>query len=285
MMTDETGRDRIRRLQRQWAEARGLAVDAKDNLADYRQNLRTSLSKRAVDAFSIGATAELVDSANGGAAKMRALYSSSALAVNVFDYWLSHDAGVLLRALRVDGKPMSLEFEAPLRTGYGTPPQLDVLIRLSGGGLVGIESKFTDWMTKKSKQAEKLSPYFQVDGSSSYWSRAGLAASHQLAKSILDKPDTFQVLEVPQLLKYALGLQKAAGQKPWSLLYLYYAGSGEIAQMHEDELARFAATVGTEVHFSSMTYQSLFASLASMPSDVDPTYVAYLHERYFAGGE
>ena len=285
MMTDETGRDRIRRLQRQWAEARGLAVDAKDNLADYRQNLRTSLSKRAVDAFSIGATAELVDSANGGPAKMRALYSSSALAVNVFDYWLSHDAGVLLRALRGDGKPMSLEFEAPLRTGYGTPPQLDVLIRLSGGGLVGIESKFTDWMTKKSKQAEKLSPYFQVDGSSSYWSRAGLAASHQLAKSILDRPDTFEVLEVPQLLKHALGLHKAAGQKSWRLIYLYYAGSGDIAQTHDDELARFMAAVGNEVHFSVMTYQALFASIESMPNDVDHEYVAYLRERYFAGGK
>ncbi len=284
-MTDETGRDRIRRLQREWAEARGLAVDAKDNLADYRQNLRTSLSKRAVDAFSIGATAELVDSANGGPAKMRALYSSAALAVNVFDYWLSHDADPLLRALRVNGKPMSLEFEAPLRTGYGTPPQLDVLIRLSGGGLVGIESKFTDWMTKKSKQAEKLSPYFQVDGSSSYWSRAGLAASHQLAKSILHTPDTYQVLEVPQLLKHALGLHKAAGQKPWSLLYLYFAGSGDIARTHDDELARFTAAVGHEVHCSVMTYQALFASIERMPSDVDPEYVAYLRERYFAGGK
>lgn len=283
MMTDETGRDRIRRLQREWAEARGLAVDAKDNLADYRQNLRTALSKRAVDAFRISATAELVDSANGGPAKMRALYSSSALAANLFDYWSSRDAGPLLRALHIDGTPTSLEFEAPLRTGYATPPQLDVLIRLSGGGLVGIESKFTDWMTKKSKQAEKLSPYFQVDGSSSYWSRAGLAASHKLAKSILDTPDRFEVLDVPQLLKHALGLHKAAGQKPWRLVYVYYAGSGAIATSHDDELARFTAAVGTEVHFSSMTYQALVASLVNAPSDVDAEYVAYLRERYFAG--
>lgn len=282
-MTSETARDRIRRLQREWAEQRGLAVDALGYLPDYASNLRAPFSPKALKAFSTGAGSELEDSAKGGPAKMRALHSSAALAANVFDYFSDRDAQPLASALGVSGRPTAIDFEVPLSTGSGgIPPHLDLVIRLQGGGLAGIEAKFTEWMVKKSKQAEKLSPYVSVDGKSSYWSRAELPSAHKLVKMILGTPDTFQVLDVPQLLKHALGLKRAARGKAWSLIYLYYEGGGEIAERHDSELAQFSAAVGAELHFSALTYQSVISDLVREPSALDPAYVAYLRERYIA---
>jgi len=282
-MNEETERDRIRRSQRAWATQRGLAVDALGYVASYSANLQAEMSTATHEAFTNGAGAELLDSVTGSQAKMRALHSSSALVVNGFDYWTSRDASLLLRALGIGGTLQSLQLEVPLRTGAGgIPPHLDVLLRLTDGTLIGVESKFTEWMAKKSKQAAKLSPYFREDHSTSFWLRAGLTESHQLAKSMLNEDAVFEVLDVPQLLKHMLGLCTAADGKPWTLLYLFYAGSGDMAVAHEREIARFHAAVGDEVRFMSMTYQALFAALSEIVDAQHDTYLSYLRERYFA---
>lgn len=279
--SDETARDRIRRLQREWATNRGLSVDARGYVSDYRKNLRVNLSPRALKAFSQGADSELRDGPNDSPAKMRALHSSSALAVNVFDYWVTRDASPLLGTLGIEGTVASMEFETPLKTGFGgIPPHLDVLFRLDGGRLVGVEAKYTEWMSKKSKQPEKLIPYFHVDGTS-FWSRAGLDGAHTLAKSIVDKRTVFEVLDVPQLLKHILGLRVAAVGKPWSLLYVYYAGAGEIAELHATEIQKFTDAVGAAAGFTALSYQTVFASLAEVPGNIDQAYMAYVRERYF----
>lgn len=282
-MIDETERDRIRRMQRQWAEQRGLTVDDSGNVASVDDNLRAAMSTATLKSFRDAASAELVDGKTGSPAKMRALAAPSALIVNMFDYWTARDATPLLRAFGISGTAQSVRLEIPLFTGSaGLPPHLDVLLRLNDGSLVGVESKFTEWMVKKSKQAAKLSPYFSESHATSYWSRAGLTASHQLAKSMLNDNIVFEVLDVQQLLKHMLGLGKAAGGKPWTLLYLYYAGAGEIATIHDAEIARFSAAVGNEVQFVSLTYQGFFKSLSAGAGEQHAEYFGYLRQRYFA---
>ena len=69
-----------------WATARGLSPAENGYLPTYQDNLFHQLSETALASFARGSGNELVDAA-GRPAKMRALHSSSALAVNVFDYF------------------------------------------------------------------------------------------------------------------------------------------------------------------------------------------------------
>ena len=117
-------------------------------------------------AFEEGGGGELKD--GWRPAKMKALHSSSALAVNFFDYWTTRDKASLLKAMGIDGDSAeSLCFEAKFPTSLsGQPPNLYVATKLCSGNTIGIESKFTEWMTKKTKAtksserfAEKYFPY------------------------------------------------------------------------------------------------------------------------------
>ena len=209
-----------------------------------------------------------------------ALHSSSALGVNVFSYWESRaDLRPLLSAIDLPGDTGVLEFERKLPTGAGgTPPNLDVVITLADGTLVGIESKFTEWMTPKPGLGARLAPYVSDDGSS-YWSRAGLPSADCIAKALYDGREKYEYLDVQQLFKHALGLARQAAGAPWSLRYVYLGAPGAAGNDHAEEIARFSAAVGEELRFSAITYQSLFASLAGAPT-VDATYLAYLRDRY-----
>jgi len=71
---------------RTWAARAGLVADGKGYLPCVEDNLFRPMSPGARTTFDRGSGSELKDR-NGVPAKMRAVHSSSALAVNVFDYW------------------------------------------------------------------------------------------------------------------------------------------------------------------------------------------------------
>ena len=50
-------------------------------------------------------------------------------------------------------------------------------------------------------------------------------------------------LDVPQLLKHAIGLDRAAGSQSWALRSVYFAGPGF---SHDARIGRFVAAVGDE---------------------------------------
>ena len=163
-MPTPSDRTAVLSAQRAWAKTHRLTVDDKGYLPDVRANLFQPMSTGAEEAFSLGSGAEMndwpaSDDRPGQAAKMRALHSSSALAVNVFDFWTERDLSRVLTALGVTPERGTLEFEKKLPTGArGIPPNVDVVIRLSDGGYVGIESKFTEWMMAKTDMASSLDP-------------------------------------------------------------------------------------------------------------------------------
>lgn len=283
-MQREDVADRILAAQLEWARRAGHSVDSRNYLDSYERNLRTPLSERGQAAFIEGAGAELRDGSDGRPAKMRALHSSSALAVNVFDYWLERDSAELLQAVGLQSDMAAIHLEVPLRSGArGTPPHLDVLVRYSDGRIAGVESKFTEWMKEKRGRGDSLSPYFR-DTDDSYWSRAGLPLSHELAIAIRHGNSDFQYLDAPQLLKHALGLKKAADGKSWRIGYLFFDAEGECQARHRDEIARFMLATGAELGFFARTYQEVFTSLERHATSIDADYLKYLRCRYFTPG-
>jgi hypothetical protein len=98
-------------LQRSWADSLGKPVAENGYVASVTENLWNPLSPEAMAAFDAGKGSELRDGERGPA-KMRALRSSSALCVNVFDYWSGRDSRPLTTALELEQAGEPLRFEA-----------------------------------------------------------------------------------------------------------------------------------------------------------------------------
>lgn len=269
----------VEHAQRLWARNAGLQVDDRGYLPDVAQNLFGGMSAEVQAEFEQADGAELVDR-DGRPAKMRSVISSSALAVNVFQHWRLNDPAPIGRALGLSAVATSIAFERRMRTGAGgTPPNLDVVLTLADGGIAGIESKFTEWMTRKTGQAASMAPYFRKP--ETLWGRAGLTECERLARDINEGKKTYGYLDAPQLLKHILGLQNQKA-RPWALLYVWYDAEGEAGDAHREELADFGARVGAELTFRALSYQSMAQALTVEAQD-SSEYLAYLKVRYALG--
>jgi len=272
-------RDTLLALQRRWAEDANIAVDGRGYVTSYASNLWKPLSLAAKTSFDLGGGSELRDGKTRPA-KMRALHSSSALAVNVFDYWSVRDPTPLLEALEIGAATEPPHFEAQFPTGLeGKPPNLDVAIRLASGITFAIESKYCEWLTPKLvfKPPFKAKYFAPI---SDLWRRVGLSECQSLADDVQGKVERFVYLDVPQLLKHALGLATNV-QQHFSLCYLYYDWPSAESEAHQLEVDRFAARVGRELRFRAITYQTLFRRLSHECGPRDDEYIGYLRSRYF----
>jgi hypothetical protein len=267
------------RMQRSWAVSRGLKPDTRGYLADVAANLFRPLSATTLAAFEEGGGSELKDRARAPA-KMKALHSSAVLAVNFFDYWADRDCAPLLQALGIDEpSPGPLRFEAKLPTGLtGNPPNLDVLFELESGVLIGIESKFTEWLGRKRQGRELFKPKYFENGAE-LWVRNGLPRCQSLVADLVSGATMYRTLDVAQLLKHALGLAVNSAAS-FTLYYLYYDLPCPASKTHREELWAFAERVGAELRFEALTYQELFQRL-SVSGRADQDYLAYLESRYF----
>ena len=264
----------IKDAQRAWAKSRGLPFDSSGYLRDVGANLWRPLSAEACAGFGRGAGSEL-------ARHMKALHSSSALVANFFDYWTLRDKAPLLSALGVDDdSAVSLNFEAQFPTGLGgTPPHLDVALRLSSCAVVAIEGKLTEPLQRSTKGKSKFEPsYFPCSGG--LWTQRGLPACQTLAEELHEGQHRFGFLDPGQLLKHALGLATQLGDR-FSLYYVYYDCSGERSETHKTEIGHFARLVGHELRFKALTYQDVYGKLRAS-NQADPEYLEYLGSRYFA---
>ena len=269
----------LKRRQRAWAASKNIPFDRNGYVPEEAQNFLLPLSQR----FS-----KSLDSAGGGErqrqrhlpAKIRALHSSSALAINVFQYWEDKRGPGLPRAIGLEGELADVSIERQFPTGLrGTPPTLDVLLEMDDHCIVAIESKFTEWIERKRPDLDRFRRKYLNTGRE-LWADAGLPNCQALAFEVADHKIQFRQLDVLQLLKHALGLGISA-KRPFSLMYLYYDHdrTSDIADLHREEVGRFAGRVDDRLNFRAMSYQSLFAALAGAPL-IDPGYIAYLKERY-----
>ncbi len=275
-------RNAIKQGQTNWADSLGLAPDATGYLAAVKQNLFRPLSASAQAAFEQGSGAELLDTPCRPA-KMKALHSSSALAVNVFDYWSGSDPEALGTALGLSDAIARITFEAQYPTGLpGNPPNLDVVLELVSAKQFAIESKFTEWLPAKSTAKQPFKDKY-FESSAGEWSQRGLEASQQLAEQMQHGEVTFRHLDAAQLLKHALGLATQLGDG-FSLGYLYFDWPCAEGELHRREIGQFAAAVDDSLEFKAMSYQEFYVRLREACGDEHAEYLSYLGQRYFPEG-
>jgi hypothetical protein len=266
--------------QRNWAESHGLKPDARGYLTDVASNLLQPINPKTRLAFENGSGSELQDTPTRPA-KMKALHSSSALAVNFFDSWVGRDKSALQAALQVDREISSVSFEAQFPTGLtGNPPNLDVTLKLSDGFVIGIESKFSEWLSPKSVNKDPFKSKYFPEGIR-LWAERGLPVSQELAEQMNSGATRFRYLDAAQLLKHALGMANQLGDQ-FSLYYMYLELPGKESNIHAEEVRQFASYVGAELGFKAITYQQLLSSLQH-GSEAGSEYLEYLRKRYCGG--
>lgn len=242
---------------------------------DLDDNLFEPLTPEARAEFESGDGGEL-----GG--RMHAVHSSSALVVDVFDYWrkrgLFAEIAGALRVPSVGITGMRFEAKFSIHDQFNRAPNLDVVIDYDGrGGLkaTAIESKFNEpygggpmrGLNEAYLRNEEL------------WS--DFPNLRRIAEEISPENTRFTALDVPQLIKHVLGLKRAYGVEGFRLLYLWCDAPGREAVKHAEEIEEFAQCLESDgVHFQSLTYQDVIWSLAKNQRARHREFVDHLTERY-----
>ncbi len=261
--------------QRDWARQRGIKFDEDGYTFSLDDNLFCPLLPEVNKKFQSGRGDELGSNEKRG--KMSALHSSSALVVNVFQYWLNRNVSDIASACGASQGMTELYFEQTHRTSLGgIPPHLDLEFRGNKLRPLAIESKFTEPYHRHTKRRIKdkyLDPRL--------WAQHPRCG--ELVNRIREEEQgrtSFSYLDAPQLLKHILGLTKDYGPTGFELLYLWYEVPSLEAKTHRHELEEFKRNMGDEVHFRDMTYQELF-EITKTSRGVEKDYISYLTERYF----
>lgn len=184
-----------------------LEVDDRGYAASFRGNLLPAID---IEDFESDLNA---GDGNELETKFRAAHSSSALAVNAFAPFRRRVSELrLLDAAQFD----LLQFEKKCPTGLrgGRAPNLDVL--LSGpGGIIGIESKLTEYLCK---HRAAFSPAYGEQIRDERRQQGYFSEMNRL----IYEPGSYVWLDAAQLIKHAFGLGHAFRGKPATLLYLYW---------------------------------------------------------------
>ena len=281
--------EHIRDKQVRWALNRGLELTGSKEERGVRaytptlnDNLFEPLLPSVIENFSKGDGRETND-LPGSPAKMRAVHSTSALTVNVFQYWLRvQDIPTIASACgfcsEEDRFSESIVFEEkfPIYDASVTTPNLDVVIHNSTSApqsVYAIECKFTEpfgWDHKGLKEK-----YLQLP---EIWQE--IPQIHALAKQISPSDAVFAHLDATQLIRHILGLKKKFGKNRFRLLYLFYDVSGSEGTLYRNEIEKFTQiTQSDNINFHFLTYQELIAGFVSIRSE-HARYVDYLTERY-----
>ena len=220
--------------------------------------------------------------------KMSALHSSSALVVNLFQYWQGKDVSPLLKALnmiRHNDKIINakIEFEDKFKIDENTkkfpkPANLDITIKFEENQIIAIESKFTE---PYGSVNNKISKSYTED---SLWNKhLELEKLKTLAKEIYNKNRNFQYLDAAQLIKHILGLKNSKYKENFTLLYLWYdVPNTKEAKEHQEEIEAFASIAKADgINFHHITYQKVIDNLNKLcPEECHQDYRKYLNQRY-----
>ena len=213
--------------------------------------------------------------------KLAAPWSSSALAVNVFEYWRDRDRAPLVSALGCDDI-VNLNLEQRLGTGFSNraPANLDVVLTTRTHD-IGIESKFCEPYGAASHG--DFRPSYLRRGPDKRW--LNLSRLRDLAHAIAERTVTFSRLDAPQLIKHALALQRRsnATKRPFQLMLLWYCPPGDHAatrQLHDEISILAGAMRADSVVFRAETYQAFFQKLRQSAAG-HADYIDYLAARYF----
>jgi len=218
-------------------------------------------------------------------AKMQALHSSSAIAVNLFQYWqkrgLINEISAACGFSRLQSnysEHLVFEEKHRIKTNFVIPPNIDVVIhnRVSAPyELFAVECKFSEAYGGRAHGGLK-SKYL---GDKNLWT--DLSALEGLANEINPDDHRYIYLHAAQLIKHILGLKASVGKKKFKLLYLWYDVLGKDGAVHREEAEDFTKIAESDgIRFHAMTYQELITILDRYYRDDHPEYIKYLTERY-----
>lgn len=281
--------EQIKAKQVEWAKNRGIkligsAGDRGEKLytTSINQNLFQPLNKETRKELEGGDGNELHEDGEKPA-KIQALHSSSALGVNIFDYWRDkNDLSLLFSACEISRSKklsgtMGFEQKFSIDKRFQYAPNIDVVFFHAQPGqfkAFAIECKFTEAYGARAHGGMD-SKYFD---NNDIWKE--LPATKKLAKTIEGEDTHFKYLHAAQLIKHTLGLNKQLGHSNYRLLYLWYDALGEPGHTHHNEVSELSETLGSDgVFFHSITYQELIVNLAKY-RDQHNEYITYITERY-----
>lgn len=273
--------------QIQWAHNNGIELvgsKGKRGRPAYTENLDDNLfsflTSETQKAFQNGDGGELL----GNPAKMQAVHSSSALIVNVFQYWdsinevyrIAHACGFCRRTTKTS-KSISFEVKYPIDERFQYSPNIDVIVKnapKSKYKVYAIESKFSEAYGSHGHSGLK-EKYLDLD----IWEE--IPHTLQLAISISPNDNQFLYLHAAQLIKHILGLNRAFGKESFRLLYLWYDALGSEGAKHREEIYKFLETAKSdEIAIHELSYQELITRLANEYRASHKEYIEYITRRY-----
>ena len=281
----------IQTKQQIWAKSQGINLigskgdrGEKNYTTALNENLFLPMNSTVKRAFDEGDGKEL-NQQDGFPAKMQALHSSSALAVNVFQYWMTKNISIIASACglcrRDNTSPKSISFEKKfvINDEFQFSPNIDVVIENSNNfnfKVFAIECKFTEPYSTMGHTGLK-EKYISLE---SIWN--DIPNIYQLAQRISPNDNDFSYLHPAQLIKHILGLKRKYGRNGFRLLYLWYDTFGEDGFRHKEEIERFTKICKEDgVKFHSISYQELILRLRKDCLDKHIEYINYLSNRYF----
>lgn len=276
--------------QTEWAKNRGLdLIGSKKTRGrasytiDLDSNLFSPLLPEIRTSFATGDGNELGTINQPG--KMQAIHSSSALGVNIFQYWKTISAVPVIASLcglcrKGSEVSWDIKFEEkfPINDSFGFHPNIDVVIHNKPGAKIqrfAIECKFSEAYGAHRHGGLKLK-YFDYDG---IWD--DIPTLRAFAERISPDDKEFKHLHPAQLIKHILAMKRQFGIGGFRLLYLWYDVLGEQGKSHQDEIIEFAKVAAEDgIKFHSLTYQKLIVKLANQCRSDHEDYVRYLTGRY-----
>lgn len=313
----------IKSKQRSWAKRKGFELvggtipnrGEKNYLNNLSDNLFEELTEESIKCYRSGDGNETKDSKTR-LAKMKALHSSSAIVVNLFQYWQGKDICPILNVFNVWGRsckpelllkhvgspsfhvvtipPTPVNFEIKFeeqfeictdKSQFPHSPNIDVVIHTPLSD-IAIESKFTEPYGSRKHGGLKQKYVENV----SFWD--GLPNLYELAKEISPDNTKFQYLDAAQLIKHILGLKKNCEYNSnlgvgrhlkhgFRLLYLWYDVIGKEGVEHRKEIEEFAEIAKKDnVKFSHITYQEVIMKLSKEFYEGNEDYLNYITDRY-----
>jgi len=247
-------------------------------------NLFQPLLSKTRQEFEFGDGREILDRSSGSA-KMRAVHSSSALSVNIFQYWrkikqvssIASACGLCNKNSKYPGDIL-FEQKCPIDESFQFHPNIDVIIKNKKGTryrVYAIECKFSEAYSTRRHAGIKQK---YIDLNDIWQDTPNL---YELAKSISPVDNSYNNFHPAQLIKHILGLKKKYGKTGFRLLYLWYDALGYEGFNHRKEIERFRKLSETDnIRFHAISYQELIIRLSSEYRDNHKDYIEYLTSRY-----
>lgn len=257
-----------------------------------RQAYTTSLDDNLFEPL-LPETKTEIDNGDGGelkgdanhSAKMCAVHSSSAIGVNIFQYWKNKNISDLAYSLglcRMDNNsPKEIHFEQKFKISskFNFDPNIDALIFNDNKDKIkvfGIECKFSEAYSSRNHAGLKEKYVTEIP---EQWN--DIPNLFDFAKTISPSDTSFHYLHPAQLIKHILGLKKKYGKSGFRLMYLWYDVLGTEGCQHRNEVEKFIKIAKLDnIKFHSITYQELVIKMQSEFYNGNEKYIDYLTDRY-----